>query len=397
MASVIKMPPSGQNAAESLIVRWNVKEGDQVNRGDVLFEIETDKATMNVESFAKGAVLKILHGEGESVEAGQPVAYIGKPGEQIGAEAGKPEAKQISDKGDEEEYAPIMPKAQAEETKPKAPERRPDGAVIASPKARAAAKEKGLDIAALYGRLGRPVRFDDIKTKQTDDGYTTEKTTSMRRTIARRMTESLAEAPQFTVSTNIDMTEMIEARKQINDALAETGVKVSYNDLLVKAVCAAAEEVPCINAVYGDDEIRTAKHTSVGIAVALDGGLVVPVIKNADTMTLRAIAGESRRLIDAARGGGLTQDMMSGGTITISNLGMYGIDRFTAIINRPESAILAVGAIIDMPAVLNRELTIRPMMNITASFDHRIIDGGVGAQFMSSLKKLIENPLCFLV
>ena len=151
------------------------------------------------------------------------------------------------------------------------------------------------------------------------------------------------------------------------------------------------------SAVYGDDEIRTAKHTSVGIAVALDGGLVVPVIKNADTMTLRAIAGESRRLIDAARGGGLTQDMMSGGTITISNLGMYGIDRFTAIINRPESAILAVGAIIDMPAVLNRELTIRPMMNITASFDHRIIDGGVGAQFMSSLKKLIENPLCFLV
>lgn len=408
MASIIKMPPSGQNAAESLIVCWHVKEGDDVNRGDVLFEIETDKATMNVESFAKGKVLKILYEEGDKVAANEPVAYIGKEGEAIpGMEAPAPAAAAADD--DEDEYQPIMgdaPKAApapapAPAAAPAAPAAK-GGRPLASPKARAAAKENGADIKSLYEALGRPVRYADVAAAPAAPAaaaqdFELETPSNMRKVIARRMLESTSQVPQFTVSVDIDMTEMIDLRNRVNAALEKDGIKVSFNDLIAKAICAASKEIPYINASYTEEAIRINKYVNVGIAVALPAGLVVPVVKGADKMSLKEIAVKGKELIAAAKGGKLTEDMMSGGTITISNLGMYGISNFTAIVNRPEAAILAVGGIIDTPVGVNGEIVLRPMMNITASFDHRIIDGGVGAMFMAELKKAMEAPLGLLL
>lgn len=385
MADKILMPASGQTAAESLIVKWLVSEGDVISRGDVLFEIETDKATMNVESYAKGTLLKICYQEGESVEAGKVVAYIGAKGEQTGEE---PPSVLLENM--EEEYRPILVKhervctAQDEEQE--------EGAIMASPAARRLAKERGIDLLDLYAKEGKTIKRADIMNiVKNEEEYETRIPSPMRRTIARRMMESIQEAPQFTISIRADMSAFISFRKQLN-AMAEDGVKLSFNDILIKCVCKAIQKVPYINALYTEEEIRLYKHMNIGIAVALEDGLVVPVVRGANTLSLSEVARESKRLIDSAKEGNLRAEEMQGGTFTISNLGMYGIDRFTALVNRPESAIIAVGAVVDTPAARNGEVQIRPMMDITASFDHRMIDGGVGARFMAELRKFIEEP-----
>lgn len=398
MANKILMPASGQTAAESRIVRWNAKEGDSVNRGDVLFEIETDKAVMGVESYAKGTLLKVVYGEGEDVEAGQVVAYIGEPGEKLEEDA--PSHKRLPDSEDDE-YQPIIKRTAAADTPPPIKEDvTANGTLMASPKARKLAGETGADIAALFAALGRVVKADDVAqaaAPQTEKDDTLVPLSVMRKTIARRMLESVHEAPQFTVSITADMSAFISVRKQINEAFLHAGIKVSINDILVKCVATAAARVPYINAVYTDAGIRTSKQLHAGIAVSIPEGLVVPVIRNAGALSLRDIAQTSLRLISAAKDGKLRPEEMQGGTITISNLGMYGIGRFTAIINRPESAILAVGAVIDTPVGVNGGIELRPVMDITATFDHRIIDGAVGAQFMAELKKNVEQPLAVLV
>lgn len=391
MANKILMPASGQTAAESRIVRWNVQEGETVNRGDVLFEIETDKAVMGVESYAKGTVLKIVYGEGDDVEAGKVVAYIGKPGEKLEDEGPSP---QTSGK-DDDEYQPIMKKAAASEP-PVPVEREAAAVMMASPKARKLAKETGADLKELNAALGRAVKAADVTAVPVAVSQQEEALiplSAMRKVIARRMLESVREAPQYTVSIKADMTAFIALRRQINEAVADEGVKVSINDILVRCVAAAAAKVPYINAVFTDEGIRTLKQMHVGIAVAVPEGLVVPVLRNANTLPLRDIALASQQLINAAKEGKLRPEQMQGGTITISNLGMFGIDRFTAIINRPESAILAVGAVVDTPVGVNGSIELRPIMDITATFDHRIIDGAVGAQYMAELKKIIEQPL----
>lgn len=396
------MPASGQTAAESLIVRWNVVEGDEIKRGDVLFEIETDKATMKVESFAQGTLLKIVSAAGEKVEAGKVVAYIGKPGEKVGGV--QPEHGEARTGCEEDEYQPIMKKEQPakpiREKQAEQPGKQEAGndVVQASPAARKLAKETNRDIAALYKRLGRPVKAADVQNEtQQDAGYDVEAPSAMRKVIARRMLESTTQAPQFTVSINPDMTEMIALRAQLNDVLAEDS-RVSFNDLLAKCVCMAVKKVPYINAQYvSDEEIRLYRHVNIGIAAALPDGLVVPVVKNADTLTLAGLARQSAKLVGEAKNGRLQAADMQGGTITISNLGMYGIDNFTALVNRPESAILAVGGIIDTPVGRNGSVKLRPLMNITASFDHRMIDGGVGALFMAELKRLVEHPVSVLL
>lgn len=398
MANKILMPASGQTAAESRIVRWNAKEGDSVNRGDVLFEIETDKAVMGVESYAKGTLLKVVYGEGEDVEAGQVVAYIGEPGEKL--EDDVPSPKRLPD-AEDDEYQPIIKRTAADTPPPIKEEIAANGTLMASPKARKLAKESGADIAALFAALGRVVKAGDITqvaaASQTEEDDTLMPLSVMRKTIARRMLESVHEAPQFTVSIKADMSAFISVRKQINEAFSHEGIKVSINDILIKCVAAAAARVPYINAVYTDAGIRILKQLHTGIAVSIPEGLVVPVIRNAGALSLRDIAQTSLRLISAAKDGKLRPEEMQGGTITISNLGMYGIDRFTAIINRPESAILAVGAVIDTPVGVNGSIELRPVMDITATFDHRIIDGAVGAQFMAELKKNVEQPLAVLV
>lgn len=402
MAHEITMPASGQTAAESLIVRWNVAEGDEIKRGDVLFEIETDKATMKVESFAQGTLLKIVSAAGEKVEAGKVVAYIGKPGEEVGGV--QPEHGEARTGCEEDEYQPIMKKEQSakpiREKQAEQPGKQEAGndVVQASPAARKLAKETNRDITALYKRLGRPVKAADVQNETRQDaGYDVEAPSAMRKVIARRMLESTTQAPQFTVSINPDMTEMIALRAQLNDVLAEDS-RVSFNDLLAKCVCMAVKKVPYINAQYvSDEEIRLYRHVNIGIAAALPDGLVVPVVKNADTLTLAGLARQSAKLVGEAKNGRLQAADMQGGTITISNLGMYGIDNFTALVNRPESAILAVGGIIDTPVGRNGSVKLRPLMNITASFDHRMIDGGVGALFMAELKRLVEHPVSVLL
>ncbi len=399
MAHEITMPASGQTAAESLIVRWHVSEGDQIKRGDVLFEIETDKATMNVESFAQGTLLKALYAEGEKVEAGKVVAYIGKPDEMVGQQAATAQEKALPI--EEDEYQPIMKREQeAVAAKQEAVSaEQSTGAVKASPKARKLAKEKGLDLKDIYGRLGRTVKAAEVeKSAGAEADYEVIVPSAMRKVIARRMLESTQQAPQFTVSINVDMTEFIALRAQVNSALAGEGVKASFNDMLAKCVCIVAKTVPYINAQYvSDEEIRLHRRVNVGVAVALAEGLVVPVVKNADRLTLREIAEKSKALIASAKDGSLKAEDMQGGTITISNLGMYGINHFTALVNRPESAILAVGGIIETPVAKDGGVALRPMMDITASFDHRMIDGGVGALFMAELKKLIERPVGILL
>ncbi len=392
MANKILMPASGQTAAESRIVRWNVEEGEKVNRGDVLFEIETDKAVMGVESYAKGTVLKIVYGEGDDVEAGKVVAYIGEPGEKLESETSSSQAAG----GDDDEYQPIMKKAAA--AGPPVPaEKDVDIVLMASPKARKIAKETGADLKGLYAAQSRAVKAADVAAVQVAVSQPEEESliplSAMRKVIARRMLESVHEAPQYTVSIKADMTAFIALRRQINEVMSGEGIKVSINDILVRCVVAAAAKVPYINAVFTDEGIRTLKQMHVGIAVAVAEGLVVPVLRNANTLPLRDIARTSQQLINAAKEGRLRPEQMQGGTITISNLGMYGIDRFTAIINRPESAILAVGAVVDTPVGVSGSIVLRPIMDITATFDHRIIDGAVGAQFMAELKKNIEQPL----
>jgi pyruvate dehydrogenase E2 component (dihydrolipoamide acetyltransferase) len=404
MLSKIKMPASGQNAAESILVKWNVKVGDEVERGDVLFEIETDKATMTVESYAKGTVLKTFYDEGELVQAGEVVAYIGKQGEAVGEQVKQSEKKKVM----EEEYQPIIKvkevakisseiktSAQAEVLLDK-----PNSRVMASAKARRLANDSSIDISLIYDTLKRVVKVQDVadwKRNEATKEYKSIKPSHMRKAIARRMLQSTTEAPQFTVTIKVNMTEMIELRKSINATLKSEGVKISYNDLLAKCVCFAAKKVPYINSIYTDEEIRLLKNVNVGIAVGIKDGLVVPVIKGVQARTIKDIAHHSKELIEKAQSGKLEVGDMQGGTITISNLGMYGIYNFTALVNQPESAILAVGGIVETPVGINGEVVLRSIMDITASFDHRIIDGSVGAQFMAELKKFIEQPLLIMV
>ena len=397
MAQEIKMPASGQTAAESLILKWNVREGDEINRGDVLFEIETDKATMNVESFAKGTLLKIFFQEGEKVEAGKVVALIGRQGEAYEPQQQPDEKAAV----DEDEYQPIL-KKDAIGQAPQVGGITPDSVAMASPAAKILAKEKKIDIGALFARLGRVVKRADVQNacsyEKSQADYEIIVPSAMRRTIARRMLESTMLSPQYTVSIKADMTNMIALRSQINSSLRDRGVKVSLNDLLVKCVCCACDTVPYINAQYiSEQEIRLYRNVNVGIAVALPDGLVVPVIEGANKLGLMDVATQSAKLIAAAKNGTLLTEQMQGGNITISNLGMFGIDRFTALINRPESAILAVGAVTETPVAQNSAVVVRPMMDITASFDHRMVDGGVGAQFMAELKKQLEQPILALL
>jgi len=406
------MPASGQTAAESLITQWFVEEGDPVKRGDILFEIETDKATMGVESFAAGVVLKICHKAGDSVIAGSVVAVVGK----------EEEAPSLPEESDDE-YLPIVkdewtaakdespPPAGTSPThadsQPTAPHL-PVGAALASPKARKTAREHGVDIAALYAKQLRPVKAEDIlgsiTAKSFAEGpahspapYTLLPLGAMRRTIARNMLGSVQSAPQFHLSVATDMKKLAAVRAQLNVKLIPDKIKLSVNDLLIKALCCAVKKVPLINASYSDDGIRLYHHVNVGVATAVEDGLLVPVIHNVGSLSLKALAQKSAELISLAKSGKLSLDQMKGGTITISNLGMHGTDRFTAILNPPESAILAVGRIIDTPVGRDGRVTLRPMMDITATFDHRVVDGAAGARFMTCLRELIETPPLMLL
>ena len=393
------MPKLGMDMEEGVVGAWRKAEGETVQKGEILAEIESDKAMVEVEAPKSGTLLKIFCQEGDAVPCGTPIAFIGQPGEAIPDPAAPVAAP-----------APVEA-APAPQTPVAAPvAKREDGRIIASPRARRAAANGEVDLSAVAGtgENGRIVEQDVLdyiasgaargaakKTRVAKDEIVP--ISGMRKVIASRMRASQQEMAQTNTRMDVDMTNMIAFRKQMNDRLAAQGIKVSYVDLLVAACAKALIENPEANCSWEADGIHFKNYANIGIAVDSKKGLVVPVVKDADILSIPEISKASRALINKARDGALKPDDMKGGTFTISNLGMFEVDSFTAIVNPPETCILAVGRIADRAVVVDGQIVARPMMNLCLSYDHRAIDGAPSARFLQCVKHYIENPVWLLL
>src|SRR5215210_6275464 len=394
------LPRLGQGMESGTIVRWLKQEGDSVEKGEALYELDTEKVTQEVEAEASGVVLRILAEEGEEVDVGRPVVVIGEEGEQVAEEAeeGTPEPKQEKQEKQEGQREP-EPAPPAERVEPEEPAAR-DGRVKASPLARRIARERGIDIAELRGTgpEGRIVAEDVERAAATPAAPPTApgevervELTKIRRTIARRLTDAWT-IPVFQLNVSADTTRVGELVRKHREANED--VRLTVTDVLTK-VCAQA--LMChrtVNAQYTDDAILRFPTANVGIAVAATSGLIVPVIRSAERLTLSQIATARADVVERARGGKLRQEDLEGGTFTISNLGMpqYGIEQFVAVINPPQAAILAVGATEERVVPRDGELEILPMVTLSATFDHRAVDGADGAEFLAMVKAFVEEP-----
>jgi len=454
MASVIIMPKQGLLMEEGTITKWLVKEGEQTTEGTPLFEMETDKLTITMDSTATGTLLKILHPEGDTVPITQPIAIVGQPGEDIsgllgGAPATAPQAA-------EETPSPAAEAAPAAVPVP-AVERAPGERVFSSPRARLRAEENGVDIAAVPGSgpdglvverdvqsyiahqpavtplAANQARVQGIDLSgvtgtgpngkiTTEDlpgaaapaeavpaeeaaapagqltrGTHTEKMTGMRKAVMKNMLSSKSVNAQTNHRMVVDMTAVVALRNQYK----ALGIKVSYNDIIVRACAKALQDYPIVNASVNGSSIVYHDYVNVGTAVSVPGGLIVPVIKDADIIGLTGIAAKSAELIEKARDGRLTEADYHGGTFTVSSLGMFDLDDFVAIINPPESAILAVGKIAKTPVVVTDEegedqVVIKSMCALCLSYDHRIIDGAEAAKFLQKVKSYLQNPILLI-
>ena len=405
----IKMPAAGQTTDEATIVRVNVQKGDTVKRGDVLMEAETDKAVLPVESFAAGVVFDVLVAEGDKVTAGTVLAVVGKAedaaryvrgGTAPAAAAAAPIPAPAPVPTEQEEYLPIIKGQPA--VRPAAPAHT---VYPAMPNAKLLARERGIALADVVASNGQFIKRIDVEnyvpaaqaeagqTAASAEEYTVLPMTNMRKVIGRRMRESLSEIPCWQCTTAIKMDACMALRSTYQ---AKKGVKLSYNDIMAKAIAVASRKFPLVNARFENGEVRVYAHTNVGLAVALDGALVVPVVKAIDDKGLEQIAADYKEQIAKARAGKLTTSDMGCGSITISNLGMYDVEQFIAIDNPPESCILAVGSIKVKPDWDGEKFVPANMMTVTGSFDHRIIDGAYGAQFLQELKTLMEAPALML-
>jgi pyruvate dehydrogenase E2 component (dihydrolipoamide acetyltransferase) len=436
---------------EGKIVNWLKKEGDPIKKGDAIAEIETEKVNIEMESFVEGTLRKILVPAGQSVPVGAEIALVGDPNEPL-EEAPAAPAQGAAPKPEREQARPApAPRREAEPaTRAGAPapggngraapapqpqpqpvaQARPAGAVegvriFISPIARRIAAEHNLDISQIQGTgpNGRIIREDvenalrqqeaapaaapapafapapAIAAAQPGEDVRAVPLTQMRKTIARRLSASMQQAPHFYVTMSIDMTRASALRDQINDyaQTEQEPIKVSFNDLVTKAVARALRRMPEINVSFDGENLLFKRHINIGLAVALEQGLIVPVVRDADQKGILELARESRRLIDAAHNNKLKPEDFQGGTFSISNMGMYGVEEFTAVINPPESAILAVGAIIPTPVVLDGQVVVRDRMKVTLSVDHRAIDGATAARFLQEVKRLLEEPMGMLV
>ena len=448
----VTMPRLSDTMEEGTIAAWLKKPGEQVNKGDVIAQIETDKATMDLTAFEAGTLQEILAPEGSTVAIGKPVARIGSGAASSApaqappssgkapptpAEAAPPAAAAT---GSQQPQTREARENVAEAPEPTAPpsvrttfERQAvsapaaDGKVRASPMARHMAAEHGLDLARINGSgpQGRVIRADveaalsappreavaappgEMATAAAPPtpqappapGADDERVplSQMRRTIARRMAESTRTIPHFFLTTVVDATEMGILRKQINEQTAEAGIKVTFNDMVVKGVALAIRKVPEVNVSFAEDSLIVHKRVHIGVAVATDRGLIVPVLRDVDQKSLGQIAHETRDLAERANAGKLQPPDYSGGTFTVSNLGMFGVEQFNAVINPPECAILAVGAIAREPAERAGEIVLRDRMKLTLSVDHRALDGAIGARYLQALKALLEKPMLLLV
>ena len=424
MATEVKLPRLGQGMESGTIVKWLKGEGEPVKKREPLYELDTDKVTQEVEAEADGVLLKIVIDSGE-VEVGKTIAFIGQEGEDVpsgnGAAPAAAEPEAESDEAAVEEQdeaqtegasAPGMDdqrargqEAAAATAAAQAPAAdRGDGRVKASPLARRLAREKGIDIATLQGSgpEGRIVA-EDVERGQVAapkaapalaaaTGEVEEvELTSTRKTIARRLTEAW-EAPVFQLTVSADMTRALELRERLVGRLRDGETKPTLSDLLTKVAASALVRHPAVNAHFAGDRILRFPYAHVGMAVAAPNGLVVPVIRDADRKTIQEIAADRAALVGRARDGKLQREDLADGTFTISNLGMFGIEQFVAVLNPPQAAILAVGTTEEKPVVREGQVTVRPMMSMTITCDHRAIDGSDGADFLRTVKELVEEP-----
>ncbi len=395
----ITMPRLSDTMEEGVILTWLKKIGDSIERGEVLVEIETDKAVMELESYDDGVLERLLVGEGDRVAVGIPIAVIGD-GSAVSTDTPTPLGPPAA--------AVTAPTAPAPSTPaPMSPER-PDRPK-ASPLARKIAADKGVDLNSVTGTGpgGRIIRKDVESVPAAAPVSTPAPTgsdsealalTTLQRVAAKRLTESKQTAPHFYLTAVADVTELLAFRETVNDSLrAADGPKVSVNDFLVRAGAVALRRHPAVNVSFGGDVLYRHRGVHIGVAVAVDAGLVVPVVRDADRRTVSQIATDTEELAGRARTGKLRPDEMSGGTFTISNLGMYGIEQFAAVINPPEAAILAVGAASEELRLIDGEVVARKILRLTLSADHRAIDGSTGARFLRDLTALLENPLQIVV
>jgi pyruvate dehydrogenase E2 component (dihydrolipoamide acetyltransferase) len=423
MAEIITMPRLSDTMTEGVVAQWLKKVGDKVSEGDILAEIETDKATMEFESFNEGTLLYIGLKDGESAPVDSLLAIIGEEGENIDAlikdfkveNTNTSQEKKETKKASKEETTTPEIKETVVETKTTAPSAQvapatnTSGRVVASPLAKKIAEDKGINIATIAGsgENGRVIKRD-IENYVPAAANTANSTTTvalgeesfeeitnsqMRKTIARRLAESKFTAPHYYLMIELDMDNAIASRKVINN-LPDT--KVSFNDIVVKASAMALKKHPKVNSQWFDDKIRINHHVNIGVAVAVEDGLVVPVIPFTDQKSMTQIGAEVKDMAVRAKSKKLTPAEMQGSTFTVSNLGMFGISEFTSIINQPNSAILSVGAIIEKPVVKNGQIVVGNTMKVTLACDHRTVDGATGSAFLQTLKDFVENPVTML-
>jgi pyruvate dehydrogenase E2 component (dihydrolipoamide acetyltransferase) len=460
MAQIIGLPKLSPTMEEGVLVKWNKKEGDKVSPGDLVAEVETDKANMDFNIEDDGVLLKLLAKEGETIKLGAPVLIIGKAGEDVSAlvaqaaggaaakpeakPAPKPEAKPAPAPAQEAKPAPA-PKAEQKKSPtpapaptattptpaptaaPTTPTPAPTAKLLASPLAKSLAIELGVDLRNVTGTgPGGRIVERDVKAAAGSNGhaqaapqeaeapaaepqqetaiavrrpiaadhdsdYTDTPASNMRKRIAARLTEAKRDVPHFYLMRTLDAAPLLGFRERLNALLGDKG-KVSVNDLVIKAVALALRRVPECNAAWIDDGIRTFHHVHVGVAVALPEGLVTPVIRDADQKGIGSIAAEVRDLATRAKSRQLKAHEITGSTFTVSNLGMMGIERFTAILNPPEAGILAIGATIDAPVVKNGAVVVGKTLAVTMSCDHRVIDGALGARWLAAFVDLAEHP-----
>lgn len=410
MATNILMPALSPTMTEGTVARWLKKEGDMVQSGDVIAEIETDKATMEVEAADEGILGKILIPEGtEHVAVKTPIAILVDEGEDVPeapAAGAKPEPEKKVEVKDETP-APIEISSFDPDKKPVAPEKGKGERIFISPLARRIAREHGVDIASLTGTgpNGRILRRDVEKAKGQKPAPAASsaaapaaghvehvKHSGMRKVIARRLTESKTQVPHFYVSVDIELDALLALRSRLNKALEAEGCKISVNDMMIKAVAVALKKLPGLNVQFTETEMLHFEDVDISMAVSVPDGLVTPVIRQADRKSLREISQEARSLATRARDGKLSPEDYQGGTFSISNMGMFGVKDFAAIINPPQAAILAVASGEKRPVVRDGELAVATVMTVTLSVDHRAVDGALGAQWLNTLRDLIQNP-----
>ena len=396
MATEVKLPRLGQGMESGTIVKWLKSEGEKVEKGEALYELDTDKVTQEVEADASGVLLKIAIAEGE-VEVGKTIAVIGEEGEQVETAAAEPPQEQ------QRETTPSAPPRQTEQvTETREPSG--NGRIKASPLARRIARERGIDLSAVVGTgpEGRVVAEDVERAAAPaaaapvaapvapPEEVEVEQLSSMRKTIARRLTEAW-QAPVFQLGITVDMSRALELRRRLVDMHGD-GVKPTISDLLTRVCAAALMRHRAVNALYKGDAVELHPTANIGIAVAVPNGLVVPVIQSCERKSIAEIAAERAAVVDRARAGKLQQRDLEGGTFTISNLGMFGIERFIAVLNPPQAAILAVGSTEEKPVVVDGEIVVRPRMELTLTCDHRAVDGATGAEFLGDVKAFLEEP-----